>query len=295
MRVRRVDALSWALGMTAVFALAAAACAAQPPGRGVLATSSVATPASGQPVTTPSGTLWFIFLDDLHVDFRSTGYLRTLLKTICSELVQDGDMVAAVSTGPSSIAIDATYDRQRILKGIEKATGSALDLPEIFRASQRDPTQPNELLYRIAVSVSTASDTVVRLAQVKNLRKAFIDVSSGYYVDLPPDGTSTEPGVGPAVTRSNFKNVSMASVRDDISRLMAEARRSNIKVFAIDTRRLPNTALPDSSTDIVWWQNYWATARNSLRALSERTGGFATLEEQDLVESLKRINSTVRN
>jgi hypothetical protein len=299
MRVRRVDALSWALGMTAVFALAAAGCAARSPGRGVLATSSVATPASGQPVTAPSGTLWFIFLDDLHVDFRSTGYLRALLKTICTDLVQDGDMVAAVSTGPSSIAIDATYDRQRILKGIDKASGSSLGLADIFRSSQSVSQQPtingNELLYRIAVSVSTASDTVIRLAQVKDPRKAFIYVSSGYYVDLPPEGTSTEPGVGPAVTRPNFKNVSMASVRDDLFRLMAEARRSNIKLFAIDTRRLPNSAQPDSSTDIVWWQNYWATTRNSLRALSERTGGFATLEEQDLVESLKRINSTVRN
>jgi hypothetical protein len=281
--------------MTAVFALAAAGCAAQSPGRGVLATSSVATPVSGQPVTAPSATLWFIFLDDLHVDFRSTGYLRALLRTICTDLVQDGDMVAAVSTGPSSIAIDATYDRQRILKGIEKAIGSGLAPPDIFRVSQSVSQQPNELLYRIAVSVSTASDTVVRLAQVKNLRKAFIYVSSGYYIDLPPDGTSTEPGVGPAVTRPNFKNVSMASVRDDLFRLMAEARRSNVKLFAIDTRRLVNSAQPDSSTDIVWWQNYWATTRNSLRALSERTGGFATLEEQDLVESLKRINSTVRN
>jgi len=299
MCVRRVDALSRALGMAAVLTLAAAGCASQSPGRRVLPKGSVATPASGQPVTAPSSTLWFIFLDDLHVDFRSTGYLRALLKTICTDLVQDGDMVAAVSTGPSSIAIDPTYDRKRILNGIGKATGSAMDLAGIFRSSQSVSQQPtingNELLYRIAVSVSTATDTVVRLAEVKSLPKAFIYVSSGYYVDMPPDGAATGSGVGPAGTRPNFKNVSVASVRDDLFKLMAEARRSNIKVFAIDTRRLPNSAQPDSSTDIVWWQNYWATTRNSLRVMSERTGGFATLEEQDLSEGLRRINSTVRN
>ena len=130
---------------------------------------------------------------------------------------------------------------------------------------------------------------------MKNLRKAFIYVSSGYYVDLPPDGAATESGVAPALPRSTPKNVSMASVRDAFVRLMAEARRSDLKVFAIDTRRLGNAARPDETTDSMWWQNYWATSRKSLRAISERTGGFAILEEQDLVEGLKRINTTVRN
>jgi hypothetical protein len=260
----------------------------------IVATSSVASPASTSP-TAQSGTLWVIFLDDLHVDFRSTGYLRTLLRTICTDLVQDGDLVAAVSTGPSSIAIDPTYDRQPILKGIGKATGSGLAPRDIFRSSQSVSGQPNELPYRIKVSVSTAFDVVERLARVENLRKAFIYVSNGYYVDLPLDGAPTESGVGPALTRPDPKNRSMAGVRDDLSWLITEARRSDLKVFAIDTRRLGNSAGPDETTDRVWWQNYWATTRKSLRAISERTGGFAILEEQDLAEGLKRINTTVRN
>ncbi len=260
----------------------------------IAATSSVASPASTSP-TAQSGTLWVIFLDDLHVDFKSTGYLRTLLRTICTDLVQDGDLVAAVSTGPSSIAIDPTYDRQPILKGIGKATGSGLAPPDIFRSSQSVSGQPNELPYRVAVSVSTAFDVVERLGQVKQARKALIYVSSGYYIDLPPDSTPTESGVAPALPRFTSKNVSMASVRDDFVRLITEARRSDLKVFAVDTRRLGNAAGPDETTDRMWWQNYWATSRKSLRAISERTGGFAILEEQDLAEGLKRINTTVRN
>ena len=76
---------------------------------------------------------------------------------------------------------------------------------------------------------------------------------------------------------------------------MDESSRSNVKVFAVDSRRLGNPTQPDANTDRIWWQNYWATTRNSLRVMSERTGGFALLEEQDLVEGLQRINSTVRN
>jgi hypothetical protein len=66
-------------------------------------------------------------------------------------------------------------------------------------------------------------------------------------------------------------------------------------VFAIDPRRVAGVATVAAGDDSVWWQNYWATTRNSLRALSERTGGFALLEEQDLAEGLKRINSAMRN
>ena len=66
-------------------------------------------------------------------------------------------------------------------------------------------------------------------------------------------------------------------------------------VFAIDPRRLAGSSTVEPGDDSVWWQNYWATTRNSLRALSERTGGFAVLEEQDLdADGLKRINAAMR-
>jgi len=204
-------------------------------------------------------------------------------------------MVGIVSTGPSSISIDLTDDRRQILNGIGKATGSAMALADLFRVSQQNSSQPGEVLYRIAVSVSTAFDVVAQLGKVKHPRKAFIYVSSGYYIDLPPDGGAIGSNDGLVARRPLVKDLTVAVVRNELFGLVDQASRSGVKMFAVDSRRLGNPTQPDSNADPIWWQNYWATTRNSLRVMSERTGGFALLEEQDLVEGLQRINSTVRN
>jgi VWFA-related protein len=251
-------------------------------------TSSPSAPADSHPQN-----LWLILVDDLHIDFRSSGHLRTLLKTISSAVIQDGDVAGSVSTGPSSIAIDLTADREHLGRGLGRATGSSLLPKDIGGALQANPNGPSEVWYRAAVSISTAYDTLGNFARQPAKRKAVIYVSNGYGFDPPPDRSPTVIGTKPGVTSLN--NISAAGVREQLSELIALARRSTVTVFAIDPRRLAGSSMVEPGDSSVWWQNYWATTRNSLRALSERTGGFALLEEQDLAEGLKRINSAMRN
>src|SRR5262245_55007857 len=75
---------------------------------------------SSRPVT------WLIFIDDLHLDFRNTGRIRTMLRTLSAELILEGDHVAISSSGPSALAVDLTTDRQLIDGAIKRATGNAL-------------------------------------------------------------------------------------------------------------------------------------------------------------------------
>ena len=143
------------------------------------------------------------------------------------------------------------------------------------------------------MSISTAYDTLDKFARQIARRKAVIYVSSGYGVDPLPDRSPTVVGTKPGGTFPN--NVSAAGVRDQLSELIALARRSNVTIFAIDPRRLAGSPTVEPGDESVWWQNYWATTRNSLRALSEGAGGFAVLEEQDLdADGLKRINAAMR-
>ena len=262
------------------------------------AAKPVTTASQSTPADSPPQNLWLIFVDDLHVDFRSSGGVRTLLKTICSELIQDGDLAGSVSTGPSSIAIDLTSDRQRVGARLGQVTGASL-MPTDIRASQADPRGPSEgsyrteVWYRAAVSIATAYDTLDNFGRQIARRKAVIYVSSGYGVDPLPNGSLTVVGTKPGVTSPI--NISAARVREQLSELIALARHSNVTVFAIDPRRLAGSSKVEPGDDSVWWQNHWATTRNSLRALSERTGGFAVLEEQDLADGLKRINAAMRN
>jgi hypothetical protein len=224
-----------ALARAVVLAVIASACASHLPDRAAPAPTPSAPPSTATHLSSPSGNLWFIFVDDLHADFLSTGRLRALFKTICSDLIQDGDMTGIVSTGPSSIAIDLTYDRRRVEAAIGRVTGSAMAPDDILRASRAGARRGDEVQYRAFVSISTAYDTMVALAQVHNVRKAFIYVSSGYDLDPSPEGPFAGSGARPARTPPG--ETSVADVRDQFSALTGQARRSNVRIFAIDPRK----------------------------------------------------------
>jgi hypothetical protein len=53
----------------------------------------------------------------------------------------------------------------------------------------------------------------------------------------------------------------------------------------------------DPNLDGVAWHNHWTNTRNSLRMMSEPTGGFALVDvdEKDLVEALQGIRRATRN
>jgi hypothetical protein len=67
-------------------------------------------------------------------------------------------------------------------------------------------------------------------------------------------------------------------------------------VFAVRSSRPSSISIDLTSDrrDVVVWDSYWTTARNSLRVMSEQTGGFAQEDGHDLVETLARIRSAMR-
>jgi hypothetical protein len=56
---------------------------------------------------------------------------------------------------------------------------------------------------------------------------------------------------------------------------------------------MPGAIVDRAGVDAARWNAYWAATRNSLRALSEQSGGFALAEGQDLVATLARIIARV--
>jgi VWFA-related protein len=250
--------------------------------------------AQAAPIGAPAGTAWFIFVDDLHLNFLDTGRLRTVLRTISKELIHDGDVFAARSSGPSSLSIDLTADRTLFERAIRSVAGNALKPSDII------PINPitlgaeahNEVRYRASVALSAAYAMMMSLDRVSDRRKAFIYVSNGYDFEPSPDSTTTS-GTSPFLEQRS--DVSVARLRDQLSELTRMASRASVTIFAIDPRGLARAPAPDPAVDGVVWQNYWTTTRNSLRAMSERTGGFALLDDQDLIEALKRISNTARH
>src|SRR5262249_458013 len=126
-----------------------------------------------------SGRIFLFFVDDLHLQFHNTGRIRDLFKRISKELVHDGDMFGIVSSGPSSIAVDMTYDKSRLEEAIKKIAGNELKPTDIINGPS-GAEGPSEVRYRAHVAFSTVYDLLSNLNSVTNRRKALIYVSDGY-------------------------------------------------------------------------------------------------------------------
>ncbi len=140
-----------------------------------------------------SGRIFLFFVDDLHMDFQNTPRIRDLFKRMSKNLLHDGDMWGMVSSGPSSIAIDMNYDRQRFSDALNKITGNGLKPIDIINGPD-SAEGPSEVRYRAHVAFSTVTDALNQLEKVHNRRKAFIWVSDGYDFNPFPDSRlGTDP------------------------------------------------------------------------------------------------------
>lgn len=270
-----------------------------PPQEGIL------LPAA-RPTSDASGRIFIIFVDDLHLDFRNTGRIRDLFSRISKELIHEGDMFSIVSTGPSSLAIELTYDRKRLDEAIKKIAGNGLKPSEILDVPE-GADGPPEVKYRANVAFSTAYDLLKALEQVHNRRKAFIYVSNGYDFNpfattrakneaerfaRPNDGSNPdapETNVNPFQRTGN--QFSAADLAAQLSELTREANRANATIYTIDPRGLVGMPDLDEKVDMVEWQDYVTTSQNSLRVIAELTGGIAVVNQNDFNKALKRIDA----
>ena len=265
-----------------------------------------------RPTSDAAGRIWLIFVDDLHLDFHNTGRIKDLFKKLSKELVHEGDMFGIVSSGPSSLAIDLTYDRKRLDEAIDKISGAGLKPNEILDAPV-SAEGPSEVRYRAHVAFDTAYDIMKKLEQVHNRRKAFVYVSNGYdfnpfsetrkkndeelYRQMNPNsGSDDGSGNSGSVSDTNpfmrqGNQFSFADLASELSELTRQANRANATIYAIDPRGLVGGPDLDEKVDMMDFQNYVTTSQNSLRVLSEQTGGFATVNQNDFVKALKRIDA----
>ena len=259
-----------------------------------------------RPANDAAGRIFVIFVDDLHLDFRNTGRIRSVFKQIATELIHEGDMFAVVSSGPSSIEIPLTYDRCRLDEAMKKITGAGLKPSEIL--DQPDGAQgPPEIRYRAHTAMSTVYDMLKGLEQVAFRRKAFIYISNGY--DFNPfldsrkralserygrlirgeeDGVETQDTNPFELQGNRFAEADLVA---ELAELTRQANRANVTLYTIDPRGLVGGPDLDEKIDMTEWQNYVTSSQNSLRTLAELTGGIAVINQNDFRKALQRIDA----
>src|SRR6478736_6439873 len=268
-----------------------------------------------RPRTDVSGRIFLFFVDDLHLQFHNTGRVRDLFKRISKELVHDGDMFGIVSSGPSSIAVDMTYDKARLEEAIKKIAGSELKPTDIINGSS-GAEGPSEVRYRAHVAFSTVNDLLNNLESVHNRRKALVYVSDGY--DFNPfqdarlglmdpnspfaqnefarnqnqmrsdDGGQTDPFAQQQKQSETFADADLAR---ELGELTRQANRSNVTMYTIDPRGLVGMGDIDEQVDPQQWNEFVRKSQDSLRVIAEETGGIAVVNQNDFSKALKRIDA----
>jgi len=266
-----------------------------------------------------SGRIFLFFVDDLHLQFHNTGRVRDLFKRISKELVHEGDMFGIVSSGPSSIAVDMTYDKTRLDEAIKKMAGNELKPTDIIQGPS-GAEGPSEVRYRAHVAFSTVNDLLNNLDSVHNRRKALIYVSDGY--DFNPfqdarlglmdpnspfaqnefarnqnqanasSGDGSSPQTDPfAQQQKQSETFADADLARELGELTRQANRSNVTMYTVDPRGLVGMGDIDEQVDPQQWNEYVRKTQDSLRVIAEETGGIAVVNQNDFSKALKRIDA----
>ena len=210
-----------------------------------------------------SGHLFVLFVDDLHLEFRSTPRLRELMvRRILPVLTREQQLIAVVTTGYSSVSIAPTTEMEVALSGIRRITGSGLRPDEILA-----PRGPDEGLHRARIAIATARQTIEALATRATGRKVVVIYLSGGYGE--------------------------ARVATDLSELASTANRVNATVHAFESRGLVGGPSPAPSVaNESAWMAYYSDAQNSLRALAFATGGQMVSSPSEVDVAMEHLASS---
>jgi VWFA-related protein len=256
-----------------------------------------------RPRNDAAGRIFLIIVDDLHLEFRNTGRIRDLFRRISKNLIHEGDMFSIVSTGPSSLAVDPTYDRRVLDDSIKKISGNGLKPSDVIQGAE-GAEGPSEVRYRAHVAFSTANDMLRQMERITNRRKAVVWVSNGFDFDpfaqsrLGEDpvfggrfGQTREEG---QQIRDQFNKGQVfadADLARELGELTRTANRANATIYTIDPRGLVAGADLDEQLDPVEYGEHVRKTQDSLRVLAEETGGIALVNQNDFDRGLKRIDA----
>ena len=255
-----------------------------------------------RPRSDASGRIFVIVLDDLHLDFGSTGRVRDLMSRMLRNLIHDGDMFGIVSTGTSSISEPLTYDRQVLESAIARMKGEALTPTDIIQGSS-SARGPTELRHRAHVAFSTVRELLRNLETVHQRRKAVLYLSSGYDFNPFEDSRLDEQARRAGVDVADLKNdpfvraeqsgqlLSEGDLVQELAEIISAANRANATLYTIDPRGLVAGPDVDQPIKTQEWLAFVRDSQDSLRVMADGTGGLAVVNMNDFDAAFRRIDA----
>jgi VWFA-related protein len=238
-----------------------------------------------------------------------------VFKEVVDTLIHEGDLVGVVSSGPSALNIDLTYDRAILYDAMDRIIGDGFSAQELIENISGGGNGPMELRWRVHKAFKLARDIVANLERMKHRRKAFIYLSSGYdfnpyqmeriraspigtallgdddrkdtyYRDIPDERIRLLRDMSePATT---FADTDLAIELADLARA---ANRANASFHTVDPRGM--VASPGLSYDVplMAWNRHLSQTQFTMRFLADLTGGIAVVNTNNFSEAFRRIDA----
>jgi len=249
-----------------------------------------------------------LIVDDLTLSFESTYQTRRALKKFVDEQMEDGDLVAIIRTGAGIGALQQfTSDKRILYAAIEKVkwnplgTGGVSAFAPLEEKTQADPDAEEPL------PGERTQEGFER--EFRDFRDNFFVTGSLGALDFVIRGMSELPGRksvvlfsdGFAMLNTDATGVVEAStVLGPLKKLIENANRASVVVYAMDPRGLVYTGLTAADNtsgrtteevdkDLSDRRTKLSDTQDALRYISEETGGFAIVDSNDISGGVQRV------
>jgi VWFA-related protein len=248
------------------------------------------------------GRIYVFVLDDLHVDLTRGPRVKEALHRFFERSFGVNDLAAVVFTSGRSVdGQDFTNSPRLLLAAVDKFMGRKLRSPTLERLDEYNRQQTTgtrnagdpvndpagfERGYNARSMLQSLQKLSDFMAGLHGRRKAMVLVSEGIDYNI----------------YNLFENTSQASTILDATRdAIAAATRGNVSIYAIDPRGLvvPGAELIESSGVVTDEPNLGLgvqsamdelrLSQDSLRELADETGGFASVNRNNVDEAFDRL------
>jgi len=244
------------------------------------------------------GRIYLLVLDDLHTNPLRSSRTKVAARQFIEKYIGSNDLAAVVYTsGRADASQDFTTSQRLLLRAVDQFMGQKLrsatmnKIDDYFRNSGTPlagdkpvDLDDKERGYHARNALDTVRNLAQYLGNIRGRRKALVLFSEGIDYDI-----------------SNvFENTEATVVMDATREVIAAATRANVAVYGVDPRGLATAgddmiqiqSFPDDTTlglGAGAMFNEVRTAQDSLRVLSDETGGFAVVNRNDFATAFQRI------
>ena len=249
------------------------------------------------------GRIYLIVLDDLHTNALRSNLTKAAAKLFIERYVGANDLAAVVHTGGRSEGNqDFTNNQRLLLQAVDKFIGRKLRSSTLNKiddyqrragtALASDPAQDledKERGFQARNTLDTVRNLANYLGNIRGRRKAIVLFSEGIDYNIYDIMSIDNTGATEAST-----------VIDATKDMLAAATRANVAIYGVDPRGLGASfenfaevqSFPDD-TSLGLNQsalfNEVRLAQDSLRSMSDETGGFAVVNRNDFTNAFQRI------